>query len=392
VTVLEVSQLGPDAVGGHLADLGARVIKIEPPSEGDPIRYAGAHAVGHENGFGLLHLRWNRGKESLALDLRAEEGVVIFKQLVTRADLVIEGLRAGALTRLGLGFETLSAVNPKIVFCAVSGLGSTGPYHTLGSGAPSFDMFAGLHGEKRTPDSYFESSVPMIGVHATGLQGALGALAAIWQARQTGRGCAIELAAADVSASWLPDSVDGVLNKGHLHRRPGFADENGRLLDWPRMELYETKDNRVLFLQVLKPKFWERLCRVLGRLDFLKIDDLTRAAGNEWVWRELRAIFRTRTLAEWMELFIAEDVPALPANTVEELAEDPQFCARGNVYEVLLITGEQLRLTATPLRVDGHTFVAELAPSLGQHTDQVLRSVGLDDSAIAAMRSKRVIA
>jgi crotonobetainyl-CoA:carnitine CoA-transferase CaiB-like acyl-CoA transferase len=392
VIVLEVSQLGPDAVGGHLADLGAQVIKLEPPGEGDPIRYAGAHAVGHENGFGLLHLRWNRGKKSVGLDLRTKEGAAIFKKLAANADLIIEGLRAGALERLGLGYEALSAINSRIVFCAVSGLGSTGPYRTLGSGAPSFDMFAGLHGGRQPPESYASSTTPLIGVHATGLHGALAAVAAIWRSWRTGRGCLIELAATDEAACWLPDGLDVALNKGSLHRRPDFADQDGRLLDWPRMELYRTKDNRVLFLQVLKPKFWERLCRAIGRLDLLDIDDGDRSATNERVWRELTGVFRTRPLSEWMDLFIAADVPALPANTVEELAEDPQFRARGNVYEAVFAGGEQLRLTGTPLKVSQQSFTADLAPTLGQHTDQVMIDLGFELAAIAKMRSDGIIA
>lgn len=392
VVVLEVSQLGPDAVGGHLSDLGARVIKVEPPGEGDPIRYSGAYAAGDPNGFGLMHLRWNRGKQSLGLDLRTGQGAAIFKKLAAKADLVIEGLRAGALARLGLGYEVLSAINPRIVFCSVNGLGSTGPYHTLGSGAPSFDMFAGLHGAQRAPENYADSKTSLIGVHATGLQGALAAVAAMWRARRTDHGFEIELAAADVAACLLPDAVDVTLNKGRLHRRPGFADESGRLYNWPRMELYRTKDDRVLFLQVLKPKFWERLCRALGRRDLLGSPDGASADDDERTWRELTDIFRTRPLAEWMELFIVEDVPALPANTLEELAVDPQFRARANVYDVKLTDGETLSLTATPLKVGGQSFAAEAAPLLGQHTEALLQEFGFDASEVAVMRSEGIVA
>src|SRR5690348_15112462 len=145
VTVVEVSQLGPDAVGGHLADLGARVIKVESPLGGDPIRYAGGLAVGNDGGFGLLHLRWNRGKQSLGLQLDEPDGAAIFKQLVRNADIVLEGQRAGSLEKLGLGYEVLASINQQIVFCSISGFGSTGPYSRLGSGAPSYDLFAGLH-------------------------------------------------------------------------------------------------------------------------------------------------------------------------------------------------------------------------------------------------------
>jgi crotonobetainyl-CoA:carnitine CoA-transferase CaiB-like acyl-CoA transferase len=393
LTVIEVSQLGPDAVGGHLADLGARVIKIESPTDGDPIRFAGEHAVGEPNGYGLLHLRWNRGKESVALDLRSAQGAAIFKQLIPRADLLIEGQRANALDRLGLGYSVLREINPRLVFCSVSGLGSTGPYCTLGSAAPSFDVYAGLHNAAKAMDTrYSESKSPMIAIFGTGLQAALAAIAAVWKAHRSGTGYQMEIAAADVASLWLPDAVDVALNDSQLFRRPGFMDEKGKLLDWPRMEFYRTRDSRVLFLQALKQKFWDRFCELAGKTDWVIRDERSRNTENERIWQEVGALFRTRSLPDWMSLLAEKGVPVIPANTFEDLANDPHFVARGNVSTVELESGQQLRLTSSPVRVAGQDFHSELAPALGQHTKRVLAELGLEDAAIAQLRAANVIA
>jgi crotonobetainyl-CoA:carnitine CoA-transferase CaiB-like acyl-CoA transferase len=392
LTVLEVSQLGPDAVGGHLADLGARVIKIESPGEGDAIRFAGMHAVGGPHGFGFLHLRWNRGKESLGLDLRTPEGAEIFRKLIPRIDLVVEGQRANALARLGFGFQILREINPRLVICSVSGLGSTGPYQTLGSAAPSYDVYADLHGGiQGNQVRYSDSKSPLIAIHGTGLQAALAATAAVWKAQRTGMGSHIEIAAADVAALWLPDAIDVALNGGEVFRRPGFVDEAGKLLDWPRMEFYETKDSRKIFLQALKQKFWDRFCNAVGRSDLVVLDERHRGSENERIWREVSAIVRTRTLSEWMILLTEIDVPIISANTSEELIHDPQFVARKNVCTVELQSGQKLRLTSTPIKVAGYDFSATVAPSLGQHTEDILLELGINPESINQLRRNKII-
>ena len=124
LVVIEVAHYGPDSLGGRLADLGARVIKVEDPQGGDPVRRGGAYAVGGSDGYSYLHLRWNRGKESVIIDLVSEKGRAEFLALAAKADVVVEGMRAGIMERLGLGFEVLKQANPAIVFCSVSGLHS----------------------------------------------------------------------------------------------------------------------------------------------------------------------------------------------------------------------------------------------------------------------------
>src|ERR1700744_1245602 len=152
VRVLEVAQLAPSAVGGHLADLGAEVIKGESGPVGDPVRTGGALAVGGPDGPAFMHLRWNRGKKSVRLDLRAGDGKAVSPYLAGHCDVVIEGTRSGYLEWLWLGYDVLAAGNPRLVFCQISGLGTDGPYQHLGSGGPGFDADGGLR-SVRTPDT-----------------------------------------------------------------------------------------------------------------------------------------------------------------------------------------------------------------------------------------------
>ncbi|MFC4313846.1 CaiB/BaiF CoA transferase family protein [Steroidobacter flavus] len=368
--VLEVAQLGPSSLGGYLADMGAEVIKIEG-ADGDPVRHTGSPAVSAPDGVGFLHLRWNRGKKSVGVNLDSEQGRVVFRRLAAKSDVVIEGMRAGYLERLGLGFETLRADNRKLVFCSLSGLGSTGPYHTLGSHAPAFDAFAALSATNLyalTSAQRAKADWAPIGMNAMGLNAALGTLAAVIRARATGEGASIEVTGAESAAHWLPDGVDRALNTGQLHQRPGFLHEDGKMIGWPRLHAYETSDGRQIFFQATRPKFWERFCRAVERTDLQTVDD-------ELIFRELTAIFRTRRASEWMELFLSKGIAGGPVNTVESLATDPHFLARENVYEVRGPDGKPLRLAATPVKTPGQSFAPALAPGQWQHTQQVLTDV-----------------
>ncbi|MET0363303.1 MAG: CoA transferase, partial [Sphingobium sp.] len=302
--VIEVAHLGPDSLGGYLADMGARVVKVEAPGAGDQVRYAGALSMGTPDGFSFLHLRWNRGKESLGLDLHRPEGVALFKQLAARADVVIEGMRAGVLDRLGLGYEDLRGANPGLVYCSISGLGLTGPYAAQGSHGPSFDAFGGLGLPIKDSISKYDGAQPTaIGMHAMGLHAAVGVLSAVIRSRSTGKGALIEVAAAESSAHWLPDGVDTVLNPDHTFERPGFAGSDGRMIHWPRMENYRTRDGLLLYAQPLSPKFWKRFIALVERPDLEQLYQ-TAASPEEAdaaVNAAMAEIFLTRDRADWLE-------------------------------------------------------------------------------------------
>jgi crotonobetainyl-CoA:carnitine CoA-transferase CaiB-like acyl-CoA transferase len=206
--VIESSLLGPAAITTHLADLGAEVIKVESPS-GDYVREMTWPII---HGVSLLHMHINRGKKSLCLDLKQREAVDIYLDLVRGADIVIEAMRPGSLARRGLGYEELRAVNPRIVFCNISGYGMTGPYRDMPSHGIAFDTWAGLVKPATDEEGFcIIPEHPSMGMHAGPLFGALGVLAAVIRARETGEGSMLEIAQSDAAAymdwyrseSWL---------------------------------------------------------------------------------------------------------------------------------------------------------------------------------------------
>lgn len=396
VVVLEVAQLGMDALGGYLADMGARVVKVEALPDGDPVRFAGDAAIGGPNGVGFLHLRWNRGKQSIAVDLKTPEGLDLFRRMAGKADVVIDGLKGGALDRLGIGYDVLRREHPALVFCSISGLGLDGPYHRLRSHAVAYDAFAGLvpRDVAGTPPAHGEFKAPSIGMNAPGLYAAVGVLAALLHARSTGEGACIEVAAADCSANWVPDGLDAEVNAGHCQPREGFADASGRMLHWPRLWQYAASDGEILLLEALAWPTWVKFCKLLERDDLLalhaRFDD--DAAYHETLRNEIAALIGTRPRDEWMALLTANDISAMPVNDAAGLARDPHYVARGNWYDASVPGVGPLRLSGTPIRVAGAAFAPSVAPMLGEHGDIVLSELAeMDQAAIDAMRAKGVI-
>jgi crotonobetainyl-CoA:carnitine CoA-transferase CaiB-like acyl-CoA transferase len=396
VTVLELAQLGPSSLGGYLADMGATVVKVESPGNGDPIRYDTAYAAGTPNGVSFLHLRWNRGKKSVALDLATPEGAELFKQLAAKSDVVIEGMRAGALNRLGLGFPVLEALNPRIVFCSISGFGLTGPYAPMPSHGPAFDAFAGLAVPKKGADisQYSDHNAIHIGMYALGLHAALGVVSALFRARTTNRGALIDVAGCDSAAHFLPDILEPYLNEKSAFVRPGFADQRGRMVHWSRLDNYCTKDRKLLYFQGLKPKFWRRFVDAIGQPELDDIYD--RAASIEEADDTIAAIltrlFLTKTRNEWLELLHAHDVPVMSVNDPYEVVRDPHFIARRNTYAASLRDETKLVLTSTPIKDFDQEFCPDVAPDLGEHTDIVLSDMLNISAAIAAeLRTKKII-
>jgi crotonobetainyl-CoA:carnitine CoA-transferase CaiB-like acyl-CoA transferase len=393
--VIECSLLGPGAVTTHLADLGADVIKIESPS-GDYIREMTWPIV---DGVSLLHLHVHRGKRSLVLDLRKPEAVAVFLDLVRGADAVAEAMRPGSLARRGLGFERLAAVNPKIVFCNVSGYGMTGPYQNLPAHGIAFDTWGGLVNPAVDEEGFcYIPEHASMGMHAGPLFGALAILAAVVRARETGRGSELEIGQSDAAAymdwyrieSWKayerPESeVTGNKADNYVRRAPGTAG----MKEGVRYQIYASKDGHVLFM-ASEQEFWKNFCQAVGRLDLFerwpgsKYAD--HARGNRELQRVLREIFATKTSAEWIDFGIAKNVPIAPVNTPKTIADDPQFKDRFPLYPHAKHGVDMLPF---PVKFRGETLPEPgKAPTLGEHSDEVLREVlGYDDARIRALRA-----
>ena len=394
VRIVECSMLGPGAISTHLADLGAEVIKVEPPS-GDYIRRMTWPIV---EGTSLMHLHISRGKRSIVLDLRTPEGAEVFRDLVRDADAVVEAMRPGGLERRGLGYEALKEINPKIVFCTISGYGVTGPYAGMPSHGIAYDVWAGLVQPETTEEGFcFIPEHPSVGIHAGPLFGALGILAGITKARATGEGCQLEIAQSDAAAAmdWLrsetykayerPESeVTGNEADGFERRAPG----TGGMRDGVRYQFYETSDGHILFMSSER-EFWKNFCDGIGRPELFEAHPGSQYADHARGNNELRVIlrdeFRTRSTAEWVAFGDEHNTPIAPVNTPETIAEDPQFQDRLPWIPQEIVGADQV---PSPLKfADAPVPTPTKAPTVGQHTDEILSGVlGYDAERIAALR------
>jgi crotonobetainyl-CoA:carnitine CoA-transferase CaiB-like acyl-CoA transferase len=399
VRVIESSLLGPGHVATFFADMGADVIKVEPPA-GDYIRQMTWPIV---NGVSLLHLHTHRGKKSIALNLKTEEGVQLYKDLVAKADVVVEAMRPGSLAKLGLGYEDLKKVNPKIVFATLSGYGATGPYKDMPSHGIAYDTWSGIvqpieddEGFKRIPPT-----MPNVGINVGPMLGAIAILAGVIKARETGEGCEMEMAQSDAAAymDWYrieseraylrpEDEVTGNPSDNYERRPAGLAG----MWEGVRYQAYEASDGHVLFM-ASEQAFWKNFCNGIDRMDLFdkwpgsKYAD--HARGNVELQAELKGIFKTRTVNDWLEFSNVHNTTIAPFNTPANIGDDPQFKHRMDFLPIESVGCEQLPL---PVFVNGDALpVPTMAPTVGENTDDVLKDVlGKDEDTIAKLRGDGV--
>jgi crotonobetainyl-CoA:carnitine CoA-transferase CaiB-like acyl-CoA transferase len=370
------------------------VIKVESPS-GDYIREMTWPII---EGTSLLHLHIHRGKQSITLDLKTREGVELFKELAKRSDVVIEAMRPGSLAARGLGYADLAALEPKLVFCNISGYGATGPYRDLPAHGIAFDTWGGS--VKPAIDEQGFCYIPehaSIGMHVGPMLGALGILAAVIRARETGKGSELELGQSDATAymewyrieSWLAyerpaDVVTGNKSDNYERRAPGTAG----MKEGVRYQIYESADGHVLFM-ASEQAFWKNFCECIGRMDLFerwpgaKFAD--HARGNRELQAILRDVFEAKRSAEWLRLGAEKNFPIAPVNTPKTIQDDPQFKNRFPLYPHSRHGADMLPF---PVKFAGETLPEpSKAPTVGQHTQEVLRSVlGLDEGRLAALR------
>jgi crotonobetainyl-CoA:carnitine CoA-transferase CaiB-like acyl-CoA transferase len=385
-------------VATFLADLGADVVKVEPPA-GDYIRQMTWPIV---DGTSLLHLHTHRGKRSIALDLKTDDGLEIYRDLVREADVVVEAMRPGSLARLGIGFDDLVAVNPQLVFCSVSGYGATGPYRDMPSHGIAYDTWAGLI-EPTVDDQGFTRipTLPNIGINVGPLVGALGILAAVLQARETGKGTWLEVAQSDAAAymDWYrietyraydrpAEVVTGNAADDYERREPGLAG----MWEGVRYQIYEASDGHVLFM-ASEQAFWRNFCEGVDRMDLFErwpgSTYADHARHNIELQTELKAIFATRTCTEWLDFSNEVNTPIAPVNTPRTAPDDPQFSYRLPFYGIEDVGAEQLPL---PIYLEGELPpTPAMAPRVGEQTDEVLAELGLSPERIAELRASGAV-
>lgn len=377
--VLDLSRLLPGPYCTMLlADQGADVIKVEDPAGGDYARFIDPVVDGVSVVFEML----NRGKCSVALNLKAEAGREIFLRLAEEADVILEGFRPGTVGRLGIGYEDVRAVNPQIVYCSLSGYGQTGPRRERAGHDVNYIGLAGLLGLNRRA-----GEPPVIpGVQVAdltgGLMAAFGIMAALWAREQTGEGRYVDVAMLDGVASWLVMAAAPAL-AGQPSPPPGQGLLAGGV---PCYNVYETADGRYMSLGALEPKFWQNFCVAVGR------EDLLDRAYDPNALDSVRAIFRQRSQAEWVQVFGTTDACCEPIHTIEKALDDSQLQARAMVVESEHPEAGQLRQLGVPVKFsDTDADVRGAAPALGEHTTEILTALGYNTEEIMALRKKGIV-
>jgi alpha-methylacyl-CoA racemase len=380
IRVLDLTRLLPGPVATlHLADLGADVIKIEDPQVGDYARTMGKGEGDDSAYFRMI----NRNKRGLRLDLKQPEGVEIFMALLQDADVVVESFRPGVADKLGIGYEAVRAVNPRIAYCSISGYGQDGPYRHLAGHDLNYLGYAGLldqigpaGGDPVIPN--FQIADLLGGA----LTAAMGILAAVVEAQRTGQGRHVDVS---MTESVLAHAYFAMLRVNDTGRSaPRGADLlSGGL---PCYSVYGTADGRHMAVAALEPKFWKTCCQVLGRPDLIArhwVDGDEATA----VKAELAAIFATRTRDEWATLFADADCCVTPVLSLEEALVNEQTRARGTVVEA-----DGLRQFAPPLKMSEFRFAVEApAPKVGQHSAEILADAGFQPDDIARLQASGVV-
>lgn len=368
----------------HLADMGADVVKIEDPAGGDYGRALGPVKVANAG----LFLAVNRNKRGLRLDLKQADGREVFLRLARDADVVVEGFRPGVADRLGIGYAAVSAANPRVVYCSITGYGQSGPYRDRAGHDLNYCGYAGV--TDQTGAAGGDPVIPnfQIGDLLGGaLTAAMGILAALVDARTGGRGRHVDVAMAD---SVLAHSAIALA----AHIAQGRAPARGEGLFCggdPCYRVYGCADGRHVAVAALERKFWDRLCDALGRADLRPLHRAPGAEG-ERAGRELAAIFAARPRAHWEELFRDADCCVTPVLTFEEALENEHFLARGMVAKCRHPADGDIAQLALPLKFSGFEFeLRRPPPQPGEHSDEILAQAGYGEAEIAALRAGGVI-
>ncbi|MPZ57136.1 MAG: CoA transferase [Rhizobiales bacterium] len=368
--------------GMMLADLGADVLKVEHPQGGDPFR-------SFRGGLYSPHfVAYNRGKRSIKLDLRSEDGRKILLKLLARTDVLVENYRTGVMERLGLTREVLQATNPRLIHCSITGFGTSGPY----SARPAYDMvgqalsgIASLFLDPERP----ETSGPTIPDNATGMYACYGILGALYERERTGRGRRIEVNMMEASIAFMPDPFAN-------HVRLNIANDRLTRVASSHSFAFRCADGKLLAVHLSsQPKFWEAFCDVLERLELIDDERFKTRELRIRNYRELCHVLGdivvTRPRGEWMTRLEAADVPFAPVQTIPEVIDDPQVQHLHTFYEEQHpVEGRNIGVHR-PVLIDGQRDAVAPAPTLGEHTEAVLTGLGYDDEEITRLRSASVI-
>lgn len=384
IKVLDLTRLLPGAVATMmLGDFGAEIIKIEEPGLGDPMRQSRA-GINHPSGYFLVT---NRNKRSLALNLKHPAGREIFLKLVEQADVVIEGFRPGVMERLRLDYETLRQLNPRLIYCALTGYGQDGPYRHQAGHDINYISTAGLlgvNGAKEGPPTI--PGVQIADLAGGSLHAVIGILLALQARAQTGAGQMVDISMTDCSLALMYIPFATYLANGAQPQR-GAEGLTGRYACY---HVYETQDGRHLALGALEPKFWENLCHQLSRADLIPLQ-FSNSRQTELI-AKLTAIFQTKTANEWLNEFAEVDTCLTLVKGIAEMMDDPQVIHRGLIGELDHPTAGRLKQIAPTVQLSATPGAMQAPPpELGEHTRAILSELGYTAALIEQWAQAGVI-
>ncbi len=361
-----------------LVDLGADVVKVEEPGRGDYIRWMPPMV----DGQGATHQALNRGKRSITLNLKTDEGAGLLKRLVREADALVESFRPGVLDRLGVGYEALSGENPRLVYAAITGYGQDGPYRDRAGHDINYTGFAGVLHATGDPSGPPVLPSVQVGDLGGGMAGAVGVTAGLLEASRTGRGRMVDVSMFDVVASWGAVLMSWHLATGQIPPRGGMELGGGLAC----YRVYRTGDGKWLAVGALEGQFWRALCEALDLEDLVDVQYVP--SRQDEIAARLGARLEERSRGEWVEALAGLETCVGPVNDMAEALADPQLRHRGMVAHV---DGKPVGPGPAITMPDTEAKPLTPAPELGQHTDEVLGELGLSADELSELRSRGVL-
>lgn len=369
------------------ADFGADVVKIEAPGVGDDSRAFGPF-IGKES---VYFMSLNRGKRSMTLNLKNPEARELFKEMVKKADIVIENYRPGTMEKFGLGYEDLKQINPRIIYAACSGFGHTGPY----SDKPAYDVIVqgmgGIMSITGQEDGEPTRVGASVGDITAGLFTVIGTLTALYNREATGIGQKVDVAMLDCQVAILENAISRYLSSGTVPKPIG-----NRHPSITPFEAFRAKDGYVI-IAVGNDKLWAEFCNLIGKPEMIDDERFNKNPKRTENQKALKAIldgvFPAKTVAEWLEVLDKAGIPCGPINTVDKIIDDVQIKARDMIVEsrhpvagVVKMAGVPVKLSETPGAVEGP------APLLGQHTEEILQQLlGLTADKVQKLKADKVL-
>ena len=392
IRVLDLTRLAPGPFCTMiLADLGAEVIRIEEPGPPTGRRAQQAGSAGVQmpgrSFAGSPYNALNRNKKSLGLNLKSGPGREVYARLAQRADVVVEEFRPGVAKRLGIDYETLAARNSRLIYCAITGYGQSGPYRDVVGHDINYIATAGALSIMGPPGG--KPAIPhnlLADYAGGGMHAAIGILAALMARHRTGQGQYVDVAMLDGTIALLAQTFSSFFANGKLPARGATRLDGGA----PNYDRYETADGKYITVAALEPWFFANLCRALGREDLIEHE--FDPQWSEEIRRVMTEAFKSKRRDEWFEILKQSDICVGRMLTLDEVADDPQVKARAMIVELESPGGEKVKQVGVSLKLSATPgSIRSLAPSLGEHTGEILESLGYTRETIERWQSQGAI-